>query len=60
LKDQSGLQKLHDNLQMDYEQLAVERDQLKEAERTLKSDLRKLQSLSVNFSEDKQSLATAK
>ena len=43
LRDQAGLQKLHDNLQSDYEALLKERDNQKEVERQLRADLRKLQ-----------------
>ena len=43
LEDQAGLQKLHDNLQQDYETLLREKDAQKETERILKTDLRKLQ-----------------
>ena len=46
LRDQAGLQKLHDNLQQDYEGLLKERDNQKEVERQLRADLRKLQ---VNY-----------
>ena len=43
LQDQAGLQKLHDNLQQDYETLIKEKEVQKETERQLRSDLRKLQ-----------------
>ena len=43
LQDQAGLQKLHNNLQQDYDSLFKEKEALKETERTLKADLRKLQ-----------------
>ena len=43
LKDQAGLQKLHDNLQQDYETLLKEKEAQKETERKLRGDLRKLQ-----------------
>ena len=43
LQDQAGLQKLHNNLQQDYDSLFKEKEAQKETERTLKADLRKLQ-----------------
>jgi hypothetical protein len=43
LEDQAGLQKLHNNLQQDYETLRREKEAQKETERILKTDLRKLQ-----------------
>ena len=45
LQDQAGLQKLHNNLQQDYDALLKEKEVQKETERSLKSDLRKLQVL---------------
>ena len=43
LRDQAGLQKLHDQLQTDYDALLKEREAQKDVERLLKADLRKLQ-----------------
>ena len=43
LRDQAGLQKLHDQLQTDYDALLTEREAQKDVERMLKADLRKLQ-----------------
>ena len=43
LQDQAGLQKLHNNLQHDYDSLFKEKEAQKETERTLRADLRKLQ-----------------
>ena len=43
LEDQSGLQKLHDNLQADYEALKQDKDAQREVEKQLRADLRKLQ-----------------
>ncbi len=43
LRDQAGLQKLHDQLQSDYDALLKEKDAQKEVERQLRADLRKLQ-----------------
>ena len=40
---QAGLQKLHNNLQQDYDSLFKEKEAQKETERTLKAELRKLQ-----------------
>ena len=60
LQDQAGLQKLHNNLQQDYEALTNEKEAQKETERVLKSDLRKLQSMSVSLSEDQDNLLRAK
>merc|ERR1719510_2346775 len=56
LQDQAGLQKLHNNLQQDYEALTNEKEAQKETERVLRSDLRKLQSMSVSLSEDQDNL----
>lgn len=60
LRDQAGLQKLHDNLQQDYDRLLKERDAQKDVERHLKTDLRKLQAMSVNLNEDQEKLVSAK
>ena len=60
LRDQSVLQKLHDNLQQDYDVLLREKDGQKETERRLRADLRKLQSMSMSFSEDQDNLLRAK
>jgi len=60
LRDQAGLQKLHDQLQTDYDALLKEREAQKDVERLLKTDLRKLQSMSLNLSEDQNSLIRAK
>ena len=43
LQDQAGLQRLHDNLQQDYDKLMKEKEAQKDIERKLRSDLRKLQ-----------------
>ena len=43
LQDQSGLQKLHDNLQAEYESLKKEKDVQRDVEKQLRADLRKLQ-----------------
>ena len=43
LQDQAGLQKLHDNLQQEYETLLKDKEVQKETEKQLRSDLRKLQ-----------------
>ena len=43
LQDQNGLQKLHDNLQVEYEALKTEKDAQRETEKKLRGDLRKLQ-----------------
>ena len=60
LKDQVGLQKLHDNLQQDYEKLMEEKESQKEIEKSLRNDLKKLQSISMNLDEDQEKLMRAK
>lgn len=60
LRDQVGLQKLHDNLQQDYEKLQKEKDGQKDIERELRADLRKLQTMSLSLSEDQDKLLEAK
>ncbi len=60
MRDQAGLQKLHDNLQQDYDVLIKEKESQKEVERKLRSDLRKLHSMSLSFSEDQDNLLRAK
>lgn len=60
LRDQVELQKLHDGLQQDYDNLLVEKDSQKEVEKALKADLAKLQSMSLSLSEGQDSLIKAK
>ncbi len=60
MRDQAGLQKLHDNLQQDYETLLKERDAQKDVEKKLRVDLRKLQSMSLSLSEDQDAILHAK
>ena len=43
LQDQDRLQKLHNNLQADYEKLLKEKEDQKAVEKSLRTDLRKLQ-----------------
>ena len=43
LRDQAGLQKLHDQLQSEYEAVVKEKDAQKDVEKQLRSDLKKLQ-----------------
>ena len=56
LQDQSGLQKLHDNLQQDYENLVVEKDAQKEVEKQLRTEVKKLKSMSMSLDEDQERL----
>lgn len=43
LRDQAGLQKLHDQLQTDYDAILKEKEAQKDVERQLRTDLRKMQ-----------------
>ena len=56
LRDQVGLQKLHDNLQQDYENLVVEKDAQKEVEKQLRTEVKKLKSMSMSLDEDQERL----
>ena len=49
LRDQAGLQKLHDNLQQDYDSLLKDKDSQKEVERQLRADLRKMEVRTTNW-----------
>ncbi|XP_059095121.1 girdin-like isoform X2 [Tigriopus californicus] len=60
LRDQVELQKLHDGLQQDYDNLLIEKDGQKEVEKALKADLAKLQSMSLSLSEGQDTLIKAK
>merc|ERR1712223_465896 len=60
LRDQVGLQKLHDNLQQDYENLVVEKDAQKEVEKQLRTEVKKLKSMSMSLDEDQERLLKAK
>ena len=60
LKDQVGLQKLHDNLQHDYDSLMKEKDAQKEVEKQLRGELKKLKSMSMSLDEDQEKLLRAK
>jgi hypothetical protein len=43
LRDQAGLQSLHDNLLQDYDNLLKDKDSQKEVEKQLRDEIRKLQ-----------------
>jgi len=49
LRDQAGLQNLHDNLLQDYDKLMKDRETQKEVEKQLRDDIRKLQVRIVTF-----------
>ena len=49
LRDQAGLQNLHDNLLQDYDKLMKDRETQKEVEKQLRDDIRKLQVSTVTL-----------
>ena len=54
------LQKLHDNLQQDYENMAKEKDAQKDVEKQLRTEVKKLKTMSLSLDEDQEKLFRAK
>ena len=57
---QAQLQNLHDNLQQDYDNMAKEKEAQKEVEKQLRTEVKKLKTMSLSLDEDQEKLFRAK
>jgi len=60
LCDQAQLQNLHNNLQNDYDTMAKEKDAQKDVEKQLRTEVKKLKTMSLSLDEDQEKLFRAK
>ena len=57
---QAQLQNLHDNLQQDYDNMAKEKEAQKDVEKQLRTEVKKLKTMSLSLDEDQEKLFRAK